>query len=134
MALNPTNSIIKRQSYELLKEGAEFENDRLDFHDAILTMGDHDAQVDRLMDDVSRTADATDSLKDGQREEYHREQRQSYRPQKASSHFGLDSDVTYIPRKLPPSNIQRTHNSIRLIQQDNASYSKLMNMYNTRFK
>jgi hypothetical protein len=133
MALNPTNSIIKRQSYELLKEGAEFDDDRIDFHDAIMTMGDYDAQVDRLSNDVSRAVDATDSLKEQERQEFHMEQRQSYRPQQASSHFGLD--VTYIPRKIPTSNIQRTtHNQIKLIQQDNANRVKLMNRYNSRFK
>ena len=136
MALNPTTSIIKRDADSLLKEGADFDDDRLDFHDAIMTMGDHDAQVERLSNDVSQTTVAmTDSLKDDQRQQFRDEQRQSYRPEQASSHYGLDprAAVTYIS-DTPVTYTKRTHNQIKLIQQDNASRAKLLNMYNTRFK
>jgi hypothetical protein len=133
MALNPS-SIIKRHANEMLKEGADFDDDRLDFHDAIMKMGDYDAQVDRLTNDVSQTAAAmTDSLKDAQRQQFRNEQRQSYRPQQATSHYGLDADVTYIS-DTPITYSKRTHNQIKLIQQDNASRAKLLNLYNTRFK
>jgi hypothetical protein len=134
MALNPSSSIIKRHANEMLKDGVDFDDDRLDFHDAIMTMGDHDAQVDRLSNDVSQTVVAmTDSLKDEQRREFRNEQRQSYRPEQASSRYGLEADVTYIS-DTPVTYTQRTHDQIKLIQQDNASRAKLLNIYNTRFK
>ena len=136
MALNPTSSsIIKRDAHELLKDGADFDDDRLDFHDAIMSMGDHDAQIDRLSNDVLRIeVPMTDSLKDGERKKFRNEQRQ-YRPQQPQSHYGLDprADVTFIP-DTPVTYTKRTHDQIKLIQQDNASRAKLLNMYNTRFK
>jgi hypothetical protein len=137
MALNPSSSIIKRHANDVMKEGADFDDDRLDFHDAIMSMGDHDAQVDRLSSDILRTAGVsmTDSLKENQRQQFRNEQRQSYRPLQAESHYGLDpkADVFYIP-DTPVSYSKRTHNQIQLIQQDNASRAKLLNTYNTRFK
>jgi hypothetical protein len=135
MALNPSSSsIIKRNANEMLKEGADFDDNRLDFHDAIMTMGDVDSQIERLSNDVTQTAVAmTDSLKDNQRQEFRNEQRQSYRPDQASSHYGLNADVTYIS-KTPITYSKRTHDQIKLIQEDNASRQKLMNLYNTRFK
>jgi hypothetical protein len=136
MALNPSTSIIKRYANEILKDGADFDDDRLDFHDAIMTMGDHDAQVDRLTNDVLRAeVPMTDSLKDAQRQQFRDEQRQSYRPEQAPSHYGLDprADVTFIP-DTPVTYTKRTHDQIKLIQQDNASRAKLLSMYDTRFK
>jgi hypothetical protein len=137
MALNPSSSIIKRHANEVLKEGADFDDDRLDFHDAIMQYADHDAQVDRLSNDIARTAGVpmTDSLKDEQRQTFRNEQRQSYRPQQARSGFGMDprADVNY-SSDAPLAYSDATHNQIRLIQQDNASRATLLNMYNTRFK
>jgi hypothetical protein len=136
MALNPSTSIIKRHAKELLKEGTDFDDDRLDFHDAIMTMGDHDAQVDKLMSDVTNTQGVpSDSIKEQERGHFRAEQRQSYRPKQVSSRYGLDprGNVTFISGS-PVSYSDRTHNQIKLIQQDNASRAQLMSRYDTRFK
>jgi hypothetical protein len=122
------SSIVKRFGNDMLKEGVVFDDDadRQDFTDSILQHGDHDAQVAKLNDDANSTQNnPTDSLKENERARYHKESRESYRPSLA--------DITFIP-DIPIQYSERTHNQIRLTQQDNASRAKLLNRYNNRFK
>ena len=97
---------------------------------------DHDAQVDRLINGVATNEKGVmASLKDNERELYHQEQQQTQRPVQPGGQFGLDprADVTFILDQ-PLVYSQRTHNHIRLLQQNNAAEARLRNMYYTRFK
>ena len=107
-----------------------------DLNDAIMRHADHDAVVDRLLNGVSlNPTSVMASLKDNERELYHQEQQQTQRPVQPVSHFGLDprSDVTYITDQ-PFVNSQRTHDHIRLLQQNNATEARLRSLYHARFK
>jgi hypothetical protein len=112
------------------------DTDREDFHDAIMHHVDHDAQVDKLTNGVSTNPTSVmASLKDQERQLYHQEQQLTQRPVQPLSQFGLDprADVTFIP-DTPLVYSQRTHNHIRLLQQNNAAEARLRNIYYTRFK
>jgi hypothetical protein len=118
--------------------GVVFDDDteREDFQDAIMHHADHDAQVDKLVNGVATNPTSVmASLKDQERHLYHQEQQQTQRPVQPSGQFGLDprADVTFIP-DTPLVYIQRTHNHIRLLQQNNAAEARLRNMYFTRFE
>lgn len=131
MALNPFAS-----ARELLKDGGgvDQDTDRQDFHEAILKHGDPDAHVDHLSNNISNAAqNASESLKENERQAYWQER--AHRPTKPYRDFGLDpaADMNFIA-DTPMTYSKRTHNQIRLIQQDNASRERLLNMYNTRFK
>jgi hypothetical protein len=110
--------------------------DEEDLNDAIMRHADHDAVVDRLLNGVSlNPTSVMESLKEQERELYHQEQQQTQRPVQPVSHFGLDprSDVTYITDQ-PFVNSERTHDHIRLLQQNNASEARLRSIYHARFK
>ena len=112
------------------------DTDGEDLNDAIMRHADHDAVVDRLLNGVSlNPTSVMASLKDNERDLYHQEQQQTQRPVQPVAQFGLDprSDVTFITDQ-PFVNSQRTHDHIRLLQQNNASGARLRNMYYTRFK
>jgi hypothetical protein len=110
--------------------------DEEDLNDAIMLHADHDAQVDRLLNGVSlNPTSVMASLKDNERELYHQEQQQTQRPVQPGGQFGLDprADVTYITDQ-PFVSSQRTHDHIRLLQQNNASEARLRSIYHARFK
>jgi hypothetical protein len=110
--------------------------DQQDFNDAIMRHADQDAQVDRLIHGVSlNPTSVMASLKDNERELYHQEQQQTQRPVQPVSQFGLDprSDVTFITDQ-PFVNSQRTHDHIRLLQENNAAEARLRSIYHARFK
>jgi hypothetical protein len=112
------------------------DTDREEFHDAIMRHVDHDAQVDRLINGVGMNPPSVmASLKDNERELYHQEQQQTQRPVQPVSQFGLDprSDVTFITDQ-PFVSSERTHDHIRLLQQNNASEARLRSIYHARFK
>jgi hypothetical protein len=112
------------------------DTDREDFHDAILRHVDHDAQVDMLINGVATNEKSVmASLKDNERELYHQEQQQTQRPVQPVSRFGLDprADVTFISDQ-PFVNSERTHDHIRLLQQNNAAEVRLRSLYHARFK
>jgi hypothetical protein len=110
--------------------------DEEDLNDAIMLHADHDAQVDRLLNGVSlNPTSVMESLKEQERELYHQEQQQTQRPVQPGAQFGLDprSDVTYITDQ-PFVSSQRTHDHIRLLQQNNAAEARLRSLYHARFK
>jgi hypothetical protein len=110
--------------------------DEEDLNDAIMLHADHDAQVDRLINCVSlNPTSVMASLKDNERELYHQEQQQTQRPVQPVSQFGLDprSDLTFIT-DTPFVNSERTHDHIRLLQQNNATEARLRSLYHARFK
>ena len=120
---------------ELLKDGGvDNDDDRQDFHEAILKHGDHDAQVEKLANGVSNSSqNATESLKEQERQAYWEER--AHRPTQPYKDFGLDpaADINVIP-DTPVAYSKRTHNQIRLIQENNASRAALLGMYSSRFK
>jgi hypothetical protein len=128
------NEFLTQQTHN----GVVFDDDtdREDFHDAIMHHAHHDAQVDKLVNGVATNPTSVmASLNDQERHLYHLEQQQTQRPVQPVSQFGLDprADVTFIA-DTPLVYSQRTHDHIRLLQQNNAAEARLRNMYYTRFK
>jgi hypothetical protein len=114
--------------------GFDDDTDQQDFNDAILRHVDHDAQVDRLLNGVTlNPTNVMASLKDQERELYHQEQQQTQRPIQPVSQFGLDprADVTFIT-DTPFVNSERTHDHIRLLQENNAAEARLRSIYHVQ--
>jgi hypothetical protein len=132
------DSLMQHGNDFIKGNGVVFDDDEDsdDFHNAIMQHADHDAQIEKLVSGVAvNSASASSSLKEGQRQAFHEEQQRSQRPVQPVSQFGVDprADVTFI-QDTPLIFSERTHDHVRLLQQNNASEARLKSMYHTRFR
>ena len=129
---------LRTVTQNILKDGTgvvfDDDTDREDFEKSILKHGDLDAQLDKLSGErVNRPTNPKASLKETEREAYWEDQ---FHQPIATHNFPsslMSPEITYV-EDTPMTFNKRTHNQIRLIQQNNASMSRISNMYRARFK